>query len=416
MSHKSSVLTTLISTLKTRWFANFLGLIGLLFLILIQFEVFPSESFFWSATAMITVSMVFNFLRQNATSIFMQDLGKAVSMAVKTGHYEAIEAVPGLTNTHKLKQDIDEAMQLFVAVNEMVAGVSSNLAQHAIEISVSSNMVSMQMTEQAEKAKNVSAAVESLVAALGCAIATAENTVNISNKSEEEGESGKLVLTKAMGTVSELNRSILKSGEKIEKLGNDSEKISGIINVIKSVAEQTNLLALNAAIEAARAGEQGRGFAVVADEVRTLAGKTQQYTSEIENIIDTLICSIKDTAIEVQGAVSLVADSDEVIEEVVISYSEIVGFMCEVSRLGRELSAATQSEKNCAENVFGMLEEIQTISEVTTQNTGLVKAASIELGSLGEQLNTLAAKSSEAQESSEDAQSATNNESEIELF
>ncbi len=415
MSH-ISVLTTLISAVKTRWFTNILGFAGVFFLILIQLAALPSESFFWSSIVMVCSSMALNFVRLNATSVFMRDLGKAVSIGVKTGHYDPIDAVSGLKNTHKLKQDIDEAMQLFVAVNEMVAGVSSNLAQHAMEISVSSNMVSMQMSEQAEKAKNVSAAVQSLVAALGSAIATAENTVNISNKSEEEGESGKLVLTKAMGTVSELNRSILKSGDKIEKLGNDSEKISGIINVIKSVAEQTNLLALNAAIEAARAGEQGRGFAVVADEVRTLAGKTQQYTSEIENIIDTLITSIKDTAIEVQGAVTLVADSDEVIEEVVISYSEIVGFMCEVSRLGEELAAATQSEKSCAENVFGMLEEIQTISEVTTQNTRLVKAASVELGSLGEQLNSLAAKSTTAENSGEEDSLRSTNENEVELF
>jgi len=416
MSDTPSTLIKLIARLKTPVISNTLGFWGIVVLVLLQAELLSGHYIFWSAMMMMTLSMFLNLLRQNSISRFMINLGKSVSLGVKTGHYESIDAVPGLKNTAKLKHDIDEAMQSFVAVNEMIASVSSNLASYATDISISSNMVSMQMTEQAQKAETVSAAVKALEAALAGAIATADSTVDIANRSEAEGESGKLVLTTAMAMVCSLNESIIKSGKNIDQLGSDSEKISGIINVIKSVAEQTNLLALNAAIEAARAGEQGRGFAVVADEVRNLAGKTQQYTGEIESIIDTLIASIKNTAQEVQVAVKLVTESDEVIEEVVISYSEIVGFMGDVSRLGQELSTATQRERNCAENVFGMLEEIHTISEVTAQNSRLVKAASVELGSLGEQLKALAAKSKTDAGEIEDGESPDKVSSEVELF
>ncbi len=408
--------TRIISSLKSRWTVNALGFGGIGILILLHSNVLSNNYLSWTATIMIGLSLALNIFRQNSVSHFMNTLGESISEGVKTGDYRSVDAVSGLSNTIKLKEEVDEAMQLFVAVNEMIANVSSNLATHATEISISSSTVAMQMDEQALKAKSVSGVVQSLVAALVSATATAEKTVEIANKSEAEGESGKVVLTTAMAMVSKVNQSILSSGAKIEQLGANSEQIGGIIHVIKNVAEQTNLLALNAAIEAARAGEQGRGFAVVADEVRNLAGKTQQYTTEIEGIIDTLITSIKDTAEEIKVAVNLVTSSDEVIEEVVISYSEIVGYMCQVSRLGEELSSATLREKNCAEDVFSMLEEIHTISEVTSLNTDMVKSASVELGSLGEQLKALAARSQQTESNSEDDASASIGSNEIELF
>jgi len=327
-----------------------------------------------------------------------------------------VDAVPGLKSTAILKKNIDDAMQWLGSISGMVANVSNNLAEHAVEISSSSSTVASQMSDQAQKAKIVNSAVETLVAALSAAIATAENTVQVANKSEHEGEGGKLVLTRAMTAVGQLNECILSSGKKISKLGKDSEQIIGIINVIKNVAEQTNLLALNAAIEAARAGEQGRGFAVVADEVRTLAGKTQQYTGEIETIIDTLVASIKSTAIEVESAVELASESDEVIEEVVISYSEIVGHMVEVSNLGSELSAVTQHEKCNAENVFDMLESISNISQVTVETAEQVRSASNELSSLGEQLRTLSIKSQRQTTDESSDQDDANTQANVELF
>jgi len=196
-------------------------------------------------------------------------------------------------------------------------------------------------------------------------------------------------MTQAMGSVSALSDAVAESGEMIQRLGKNKDEISGIINVIKSVAEQTNLLALNAAIEAARAGEQGRGFSVVADEVRELAGKTQQNVTEIQALIDNLTNNVADTSNKVNLAVDLAKQSDESIEGVIMSYSEIVGFMLEVSSLGTELAKVTTREVKSAENIFEVLEEIKSIGKNTEDNIKIMEHCSKELSKLGEQLEIL---------------------------
>jgi len=207
-----------------------------------------------------------------------------------------------------------------------------------------------------------------------------------------------------MASVSELSQSVTSTCVLVDQLGKESEEINGIINVIKGVAEQTNLLALNAAIEAARAGEQGRGFAVVADEVRSLAGKTQQHASEIESIIERLVSNVRNTSDKVSDAVRLAEDSDESIEGVVLSYSDIVGFMLEVSELGKELANVTKHEKTNVDDVFTKLGNIKGISENSEQSILLMKRSGVELDSLGKQLEMIAtrAQNNENDESGED--------------
>lgn len=299
--------------------------------------------------------------------------------------------VPALTRQQS-------SSHLFDDVANKLAGYASNLSQTA-------NTVLDNITLQESMTTIVYHQLEGLQSVLTQAKTTASETVDVAAKSETEGASGKLVMTKAMTGVSALSENVADTESIVEKLGNDSSAISNIVDVIRGVAEQTNLLALNAAIEAARAGEQGRGFAVVADEVRALASKTQNSTEEIEAIIRSLQENVQTAVKQITHSNELASDADDLMEEMIISYSEIVGFMSTVSHLGKTLADVTHSEQNSATMAFQTLQEIKDISTRTGGDVEQLKAASLELGKLGEQLGVLLGNASE-----------TSSENEIDLF
>lgn len=344
----------------------------------------------WSLLMMTSLGAMQQAMNRKLMANFNKSTANAIEKGMKGDDFDEIHAVPGMPTTKALAEDITVTMDSLKKNNNLVTQVASTLAEHSIEISTTASVISGQMNDQVRDAIEISSLVERLQAVFTTSIEAAEQTVELSQKSESEGNSGKLIMTQAMSSVSALSDSVVKAGGMIDKLGDESKEIGGIISVIKGVAEQTNLLALNAAIEAARAGEQGRGFAVVADEVRSLASKTQESAIEIENIIEKIIKSVHETSSKVGESVKLAEESDESIEGVVISYSELVGFLSEVSALGQNVADATRHEADTAEQVFTKLQAIQTIGEVTEQNSLVMAEASKELHFLGEQLEQLA--------------------------
>jgi len=267
--------------------------------------------------------------------------------------------------------------------------VSQQLALHAHELSENANEIHEQMSLQDKMIQVAKQQLDGLKSVFNHATNTADETVRVANNSENEGNSGKLVMTQAMGGISTLSDQVNGMEKIIQHLGEDSEAINGIVNVIRSVSDQTNLLALNAAIEAARAGEHGRGFAVVADEVRGLANKTHDSTEEIRGIINTLHEHVSTAVDAIKSSVDLARNSDELMEDVIISYSEIVGYMSEVSRLGSTLAESTHNEQDTASHTVNTLEQIKDISQLTVDHIKQMKASSMELGKLGEQLEIL---------------------------
>ncbi len=367
-----------------------LGLLGLVVVILLG-GALDNNVLVWSLLACAGIGLWLQVHSRQLARRFNLSLINAFEKGMKGEEFEPIEMVAGMPQAMTiLAKDFTAAMGTLRTTNSLVTEVAGTLASHANEISITASVIAGQMDEQVNETTDIASLVERLQGVFSTALEAAEQTVDLSTRSEDEGNSGKLVMTQAMSSVSALSDSVISAGSMIKRLGEESKEIGGIISVIKGVAEQTNLLALNAAIEAARAGEQGRGFAVVADEVRSLASKTQESAGEIETIIEKIIKSVQETSDTVSQSVSLAQDSDESIEGVVVSYSELVGYMSQVSGLGSKLATATRHELHTAEQVFEKLQGIRSIGETTQGSSEMMAEASKELHSLGEQLEQLA--------------------------
>ena len=234
--------------------------------------------------------------------------------------------------------------------------------------------------EQSEIVTSMAAAMEEMTVGISH---VADQSSEVRSTSEQSGvlaRSGSSAVTELIGEMRGISDSVNRSSETIEALGKESEKISTVANVIKDIADQTNLLALNAAIEAARAGEQGRGFAVVADEVRKLAERTTKSTVEISGIIGVVQGGIHEAVSRMHSGVSAVANgsarADEagrVIEELNASSGKAIGAVNDISMAISEQSGASTEIAQRVEAIAQLAEESNVAMSRTAESARTVK-------------------------------------------
>lgn len=290
----------------------------------------------------------------------------------------------------------DEIGQLMHAMQQMGSGLSTivsglqagieQLASSAQSLSAGTEQTNLEVSSQKEETEQVATAMNQMTATVHDVARNAEEAAQAAQTADSKVESGQQVVRQSMARIELLADSATSASSSIESLSAEIQNIGTVLGVIKSVAEQTNLLALNAAIEAARAGEQGRGFAVVADEVRALAKRTQQSTEEIERLVSALRSAAHASVQQIQNSGELVklAVSDALQTESALG--SIAAAVSLIQQMNQQIAAAAEEQSSVAEEINRSVTSIRASADQSSLAMQGNAASSIELAQLGIEL------------------------------
>lgn len=279
----------------------------------------------------------------------------------------------------KLQHTIKQVVDLALPLSEMASTVSTTAEE-------TSNITMVQQ----KGAQNAKAAVESLNMSVHTVADNAAQAASAATETSKVSSQGAEVVEQTVSTIHQLATTVEKSSDVIDQLDNDANQVGVILDVIRGIAEQTNLLALNAAIEAARAGEQGRGFAVVADEVRTLASRTQDSTVEIQTTIEKLQAAAKEAVNAMSNGKSLADTSVEQVSAAGQSLEAITSSVAIINTMTNDIASATEAQSDSAKQIVDHVDEISHSTEQTHSASEELASVSADLARLANDLEVIA--------------------------
>jgi len=298
----------------------------------------------------------------------------------------------------KGEDEVAKAAGAFNRLLDRLQGSLKEISRHttavnsaANRVATSSSQMSIASSQQSEAASSMAATVEEMTVSINHVADRAREANELSLSSGEQAQRGESIIGQTVSGINGIAETVRSAADQIACLEQQSERISHVVAVIKEVADQTNLLALNAAIEAARAGEQGRGFAVVADEVRKLAERTTQSTQEIGKTIaemqtsaQSAVQGIRQVVDKVEAGVSSAEQANVAIQAIGSSSRQAVDMVGDISDAIREQSMASTSIAQQVEHIAQMSEENSSASSATSDTAG-------ELAGLAEEMHRVVA-------------------------
>ncbi|KAF1051068.1 MAG: Methyl-accepting chemotaxis protein McpQ [Stenotrophomonas maltophilia] len=265
----------------------------------------------------------------------------------------------------------------------------TQIASAAEELSAVTEQTSAGVNNQKMETDQVATAMNEMTATVQEVARNAEEASEAAGHADREASAGAGAVNEAVQQMDRLSTEVSRSNDAMSQRKRESEKIGSVLDVIKAVAEQTNLLALNAAIEAARAGEAGRGFAVVADEVRGLAQRTQSSTEEIETLIAGLQSGTQQAVQRMESSRELTQSTLELTRRAGERLDAITRTVSSIQLMNQQIAAASEQQSAVAEEINRSIMNVRDISEQTAAASEETAASSVELARLGTGLQTL---------------------------
>jgi methyl-accepting chemotaxis protein len=297
-----------------------------------------------------------------------------------------------ITNKDEMRivaTEFNHMVEKFEALVQQISSATAQLAAASEEMDTVARNAGNNITNQTRETEQVATAMNQMTATVQEVANNASSAAGAANNADNEAKGGKEIVLQTSDAIQQLATSVEQSAEVIHQLETDSDNIGTVLDVIKSIAEQTNLLALNAAIEAARAGEQGRGFAVVADEVRTLASRTQESTNEIQDMIEKLQSGSRNAVAVMEQGRALAQSGVDQAREAAESLEAITRAVTTINEMNNMIASAAEEQTSVAEEMNKNINNISQLSNDTAGAANQTMAASSELSKLSSQLDSL---------------------------
>ncbi len=317
----------------------------------------------------------------------------AIALAQRIAAGDLSTAIPVASNdTHSLTAAL---AQMQNSLKTMVANIHTQAAalQHAASgLGVWSGQVSQGVDEQNQATQLISQTLDEILQSVEDVRQAATTTSSLAGEAGKMAQQGNLTVAQAVAEIRDSATLVTASAAGVSQLGQDAAQITQVVEMIRDVAEQTNLLALNAAIEAARAGEAGRGFAVVADEVRALAHRTQQSTSEIERMIGSIQGGTEQAVNSMRNSTERAESTLNIARGAGLALDTITGAVAEINERNLVIASAAEEQAQVAREVDRNLVNINDLSVQSATGAHQTSAASAERSRLAVDLNGLVAR------------------------
>ncbi len=329
-------------------------------------------------------ALLFSLMRSIAKPI--QEMRQSMRDIQTTRNLSLRVRADGNQETNEIAAAFNDMVGSFQELIRQVIASSNEVEALALRLSGSATTVARESADQCDASSSMAGAMEEMQANITQVAASSAEAHRIAEESGTYSDEGRSVVEGAANEMTRIASAVTDSSAHIRKLGEMSLQITSIVNVIKDIADQTNLLALNAAIEAARAGEQGRGFAVVADEVRKLAERTTKSTLEISGMISNVqsgteeaVRSMEEGSARVEQGVALARNAGQSMDHIRSGAERVVSVVGEIAIALREQTLAAQHVADSVSRIVTMAEQNSQETEVIAQSAGSLEQLSREL-------------------------------------
>ncbi|CAH8238417.1 Chemotaxis protein [Vibrio aestuarianus] len=347
------------------------------------------ERYMWMATVLVSIAVLttigLSALIVRRISMASQQLGKSSDLISKGDLTQRIQ-LTGQDEFAHIAQYVNRIVASFQHVVQTNKDSTTQLALAAEESSAVAVQTKQNVIDQQTQTQLVATAIHEFTATVNEVAQSASNAASASEQADRAAEQGQSIVQETITMISNLSQEMQESVVGMQRLARETEEIGSVVDVIQGISEQTNLLALNAAIEAARAGEQGRGFAVVADEVRTLASRTQKSTEEIQQTIQRLQQGSRESTTRLESGADnarLAVDKAQLAGE---SLTQITAAVDQINAMNAQIATAAEQQSLVTEDINQNITIISDIANQTASGAEQSSQATLELARLAETL------------------------------